>query len=393
MNTNQVFLNSKSFLYMLQTVGKVLSKRPITPIIESYLIEVKAGKVTVTGTDLQNTLRMSFAWAGGQNQADFKAILAPTVIKYLQKLDEQPVLLTYDPATYAIEICEDNGRAKYAGENHFDFPSTPQSDFALFDTTSDLFKEFNDLLKYVSGDQLRPAMTGICFTTHKERVHAVATDGHRIKLVDVTENIFLYSNDQKQDKQHFILSDKAAGILASFKFDKKELPQGVRISFRNKTENLMNEYICFAFQYDAFDIEFITRNIDERFPDYWNVIPEESQALTRYAGDKKTFLKVLDKAELFANKTTHQVRLSLNGANQISAKDNDFNNEYNGNVGGTYEGAPVEIGFNAKFFRDVINSFGDTFTLELREPNRAGVIRDGKSIAVCMPVMLHQYTK
>jgi DNA polymerase III sliding clamp (beta) subunit (PCNA family) len=85
------------------------------------------------------------------------------------------------------------------------------------------------------------------------------------------------------------------------------------------------------------------------------------------------------------------VRLSLNGSNKISAEDLDFSNEYCAEVGGSYEGEPIEMGFNANFLRDTIKSFGDTFTLEMTAPNKAAVIREGHSLALVMPVMLNQY--
>lgn len=387
MKTNEAFVNSKSFLYMLQTVGKLLNKRPAVPIIENYFIEVKEGKLTVSATDLNNTFRLSFDWDGSQKQADFKAVLAPTVIKYLQKLDEQPILLTYDAGSYSIEITDDTARAKYSGENPVDFPHTAQTDFDIFETSSALFKEFKDLLVYVSSDQLRPAMTGIAFSSHENKMYCAATDGHRVKVLNIQDDVTIYPGIKpNKEGQYFILPAKAAKILSELNFKKDTAGVIVRNGFQQIGEST-NQFVSFSFKFGAFDAEFITRVIDERYPDYWNVIPDGTQTKTSYTNqDKAKFLSVLDRAQLFANASTHQIRLSLNGKLKVSVK-----NEYCAEVDGSYTGEPMEIGFNAMFLSECINSFGNTFTLELSAPNKAGVIRDEKSIVLCMPLMLAKY--
>ena len=60
MNTNKFLFNSGAMLSALQTIGKVMERRPVVPILENYLFTVKDGILTVSGTDLQNTFRLSF---------------------------------------------------------------------------------------------------------------------------------------------------------------------------------------------------------------------------------------------------------------------------------------------------------------------------------------------
>lgn len=271
-----------------------------------------------------------------------------------------------------------------------DFPIHPQTNIELFETTSDIFKEFKDLLNYVTKDELRPAMTGIGFMQHEGNFQMCATDGHRLKFVTVPE----LKNDDKE-MQHFILNAKAANILSSLNFQPKgrgkakveTMPESVTVCSSEPSED-GDKSISFLFSYGAYDMEVITKDINERYPQYWDVIP--SKSTTQFTIDKKNFLNVLDKAVLFANKTTNQIRLSLNGSNKISAEDLDFSHEYTGEVGGTYEGNHIEIGFNGAFLKEVINSFDDV-TLEMSEPNKAAVIRKGNSLALVMPVMLNQY--
>jgi DNA polymerase III subunit beta len=395
---NKFIVNSAILLTALQYVKKVIINNPAVPILENFLFDVRNGVLTVSGSDLQNTFKV-YMRVETNKGLQFQACVPSEIIKFLSKIELCPLVITWDAETYAIQITtEDNERAKYAGENPTDFPILPQTNTELFSVTSDLFKEFKDLLNYTSKDELRPAMTGIAFITHAGAFNMCATNGHTLKLVEVPE--LADPTEQSEDgKQHFILRSTAAKILADLKFGtaKKPVVEGVTVCGEMYTTPHVDmseartflRNVSFLFTHDCLDMELTTRVIDEQFPQFWNVIPQDAQ--TKYTTDKKRFLTVLDKASLFANRTTHQVRLGLNGVNKISAEDLDFSNEYCAEVGGAYEGEPIEIGFNAVLLKSMISSFGDTFTLEMKAPNKAAVIREGNSLALCMPVMLTQY--
>lgn len=388
----------------------------------------------------------------------FQMVVPRDIINYLKKIETQPITFVYDHSTYSIEVLEDDARAKYAGENPKDFPLCPETPIQLLQTDSDIFKSFSDLLNYVSDDQFRPAMTGIAFMQHAGDFQMIATDGHRMKVVTVPElskkgprtvqtisgqtismdlqafneyrsgiekkyehfenlrmpprgkreyceripyaqkiaakyKAHLDYLDAMNEFQHFILRSKVANILSGLKFGTAKKPELEMVTIRT---NEKKANISFIFRCDGLVMEIITSNIDERYPQYWNIIPEENPDTryykpTKFTVDKKPFLKALDKAALFANKTTHQIRLSLNGKNKVSAEDLDFKNEYCAEVGGSYEGEPIDIGFNAMLLKGTVNSFGDTFTLEMTAPNKCAVIREGNSLALVMPVMLNQY--
>lgn len=365
-------------------VAKAISKHVAVPIIENYLFQVTGNRLTISGTDLQTTFKVCMGIENHEGSI-FSMVVPPTIVKYLQKLGEQAICINWDNESYRLELTDQDARAKYSGENATDFPVSPVCDFNLYNLTIDHLKEFKDLLNYTSNDQLRPAMTGICFGDYHGKYNLCATDGHRLKVVTLSE-----VSEDNTERQDFILPAKPAKILSDLKF---KTDTDIRVSVKYEDNDLCKSIVnvSFSFHYQGFECELICRSIDEKFPQYWNVIPETSDKNTFYTTDKKTFLNILDKADLFANKTTHQVRLKLSKANYLSAEDLDFKNEFNGLIGGSYTGNPIEIGFNAMFLKEVINSFGDTFTMELEAPNRCAVIRQGNALALVMPVMLNQY--
>ena len=122
------------------------------------------------------------------------------------------------------------------------------------------------------------------------------------------------------------------------------------------------------------NIKMICRLIDERFPDYDNVIPSENNI--QMSIERTDLLGALKRISIYANKTTHQVRLKITGSElQISAEDLDFSNEANERLSCEHDGEDIEIGFNAKFLIEMLtNMDSDKIKLTMSAPNKAGVI-------------------
>ena len=117
------------------------------------------------------------------------------------------------------------------------------------------------------------------------------------------------------------------------------------------------------------------RLIDARFPDYKAVIPiDNPYKLTLNRAD---FLSALRRVSIFANKTTNQVVLDINGnALQISAQDIDFSYEGKELLSCQYSGEDMKIAFNAKLMLEMVNNLdGQEIQVDLSTPTRAGIFR------------------
>jgi len=140
----------------------------------------------------------------------------------------------------------------------------------------------------------------------------------------------------------------------------------------------------------------ICRLIDGQYPNYEAVIPNENPNVLTI--DRSLLLSSLKRVSIFSNKTTHQVRLKIAGAElNISAEDVDFSNKAEERLTCDYKGEDIEIGFNSRFLIEMTNNLDcKEVKLEMSLPNRAGILRplDGYSddeelIMLVMPVMLN----
>ena len=115
--------------------------------------------------------------------------------------------------------------------------------------------------------------------------------------------------------------------------------------------------------------------------------------------DRNELLSSLKRIAIYANKTTHQVRLKITGSElMISAEDLDFSNEASERLSCDHNGEDIEIGFNARFLIEMLGNLDSKdITLQLSAPNRAGIVVPSEKdenedvLLLVMPVMLNNY--
>jgi len=369
-------VNSAYLLKQLSNINGVITTNPVVPILENFLFELEKGGLTVTASDLQTSMITELQVESKEKGSI--AVPARILLDTLKNLPEQPVTFSIDESTYSVEIISDNGRYKLSGENATDFPKVPSvsNDFTAEISSDVLSRAINNTIFATSNDELRPAMTGVYVNLGDKNTTFVATDGHRLVRYRRT--------DVKSDNGNaIIIPRKALNLL------KATLPAenaDVVVNF-----NMANAFFKFG------NIRMICRLIDERFPDYENVIPSGNNI--KMTIGRNDLLGALKRISIYANKTTHQVRLKITGSElQISAEDLDFSNEANERLSCEHDGEDIEIGFNAKFLVEMLgNMDSEQIRLTMSAPNKAGVILPAEKdkaediLMLVMPVMLNQY--
>ena len=369
-------VNSAYLLKQLSNINGVITTNPVVPILENFLFELEKGGLTVTASDLQTSMITELQVESKEKGSI--AVPARILLDTLKNLPEQPVTFSIDESTYSVEIISDNGRYKLSGENATDFPKVPtvSNDFTAEISSDVLSRAVNNTIVATSNDELRPAMTGVYVNLGDKNTTFVATDGHRLVRYRRTDV-------KSENGNAIIIPRKALNLL------KATLPA-------ENTEVVLNFNMANAF-FKFGNIRMICRLIDERFPDYENVIPSGNNI--KMTIGRNDLLGALKRISIYANKTTHQVRLKITGSElQISAEDLDFSNEANERLSCEHDGEDIEIGFNAKFLVEMLgNMDSEQIRLTMSAPNKAGVILPAEKDAaedilmLVMPVMLNQY--
>lgn len=368
-------ISSTTLLKHLQSISGVLSTSNTLPILDNFLFEIADGQLIVSASDLETTMRTTLTVEA--NEGGKIAIPAKLLLDVLKNLPDQPCTFTVDTKTFAIEIAYDNGKSKMVGYNGDDFPRTPSiENSSSIKISGDIVsKAINKTLFATGNDDLRPVMSGVFCQFTPQDIIFVATDAHKLVRYKRTDS-------EADSSSSFILPKKPLNLLKS--------------NLRGDEEVLL-EYNESNAVFTFNDIVLICRLIDGKYPNYEAVIPKENPNVLTI--DRQQFLSSIKRVSIFANKTTHQIKLKLAGSElSLSAEDIDFSNEANERLTCNYDGDDLEIGFNSRFLMEMLNNL-DTpeVRLEMSEANRAGLlmpaVKDNESediLMLVMPVMLNR---
>ena len=372
---NMKFIVSSSYLLKkLQVFGGVINNNNTMPILDNFLFELSTNSLTISASDLETTVRGTLE-VESDSQGSI-AVSAKLLIDILKTFSEQPLTFLVKENN-VIEISSTTGNYTLAYLDGEEFPrpvALPEASKVTM--LGDVLATAVQKTIFAAGnDDLRPTMSGILFQFSENGLTFVGTDAH--KLVKY-ERLDIKANDAAD----FIMPKKTLNIL-----------KGILAGSETEVTVEYNESNA-KFSFD--DMEFICRLIDGKYPNYDAVIPKENP--NKLILNRSQFYSSINRLSLFSNKTTHQVRLKIAGSSLvISAEDVDYSNKGEERFTCNYQGDDLEIGFNSKFLKEMINNLdSDEILIEMSLPNRAGLITpvDGldegeKVLMLAMPIMLN----
>jgi len=372
---NMKFIVSSSYLLKkLQVFGGVINSNNTMPILDNFLFELSTNSLTISASDLETTVRGTLE-VESDSQGSI-AVSAKLLIDILKTFSEQPLTFLVKENN-VIEISSTTGNYTLAYLDGEEFPrpvALPEASKVTM--LGDVLATAVQKTIFAAGnDDLRPTMSGILFQFSENGLTFVGTDAH--KLVKY-ERLDIKANDAAD----FIMPKKTLNIL-----------KGILAGSETEVTVEYNESNA-KFSFD--DMEFICRLIDGKYPNYDAVIPKENP--NKLILNRSQFYSSINRLSLFSNKTTHQVRLKVAGSSLvISAEDIDYSNKGEERFTCNYQGDDLEIGFNSKFLKEMINNLdSDEILIEMSLPNRAGLITpvDGldegeKVLMLAMPIMLN----
>jgi len=374
-------INSQLFLKHLSALSGVISNNNTVPIISCFHLHLEDNILTIKATDLETTMVSKIELENARVEGiDSIAIPAKLLIDMLKSLDDVPINFAVNAENYSIDISSGEGKYSLAGQNADTFPTMPEMSDTVQTSmpASVLVNAINKTAFAASTDEMRQQMSGIYCEMTPENVTFVATDAH--KLVRYRRN-----DIHSDESVNFILPRKPIMQV-------KNILNGNKEDF-DVTIDYNNTNVFFTF--DNFLI--VCRLVDGKYPNYEAAIPKNNP--NKLTVDRQTFLNTLRRVSLFANQSTHQVRLSIKERElEISSEDLEFSNKAHETIPCSYDGEPMDIGFNAKFLSEMITNLDtEQVLMELSHPSRAGIlfpINDSEEakaediLMLVMPVML-----
>lgn len=339
----QLLIGKAHLTKALSAIGKVIESRNTIPILSHFRLDATPTGLNITGTDLDieaSTFVETDVIAPGAVCVDAK-LLSDIVRK----------------AGGDISLAVDNGQLVVkSGRSRFKLATLPVEDFPEF-PTSEYDAEFEiDLAALVgpvkfaiSTEETRYYLNGVYFHSDGALAcTAVATDGHRLSR---------HRGPVLPKFDGVIIPRKAVGLL----------PDGVcRVALNASRIRIEGDGMV-----------MVSKLIDGTFPDYQRVIPTGNDRLVVFARDE--MMKAADRVVSISSEKGRAVKLSINGEAVMLAARSDVGTAED-EVAATYDGEPIDIGFNSKYLADALAVFADgPVTLALADGGSPGLLTGGNA--------------
>jgi DNA polymerase III subunit beta len=353
----------------LQIVGRGVSTRTTVQILAGVLLRAAGGKLYLSATDMEISLRVSLeaqveeegaVVVPGRLLVDIVRLLPAGEVVLESRPEEGVARLQCGSASYSLHT--------YAAE---DFPRLPEIDpETAFTVDREAFLDtIGRVSRSASRDESRPVLTGVLVRFEGGKVVMAATDSYRLSVKE-TE-----LEQGPPEELEAIVPARALAELA-------RISQGAESATLDV--GVQENQIVFG----AAGVWLTARRIDGQFPNYRQLLPEQFEAEVQLPRDE--VLDVVRRTGLLAQRKS-PLRLRFeDGELIVSAQTQDVG-EARESLPVAFAGEPLEIGFNADFLRDGLESVTDeTVRLKLISPLRPGLIHGETDdfLYLIMPIRL-----
>lgn len=370
-------VSSSTFFARLQAVSKVISAKPVQPILDNILLVAENGLLRATASDKETTMEARVELEQLEEPGRI-TIPAKSLLDILKEFPEQPLTFDINPDTRQVVIRSDRGEYSVAGESADDYPvqtALNQECNRQNVCCGMLLDGITRTVFATANDDLRPVMNCILMEMGPENFTFVASDAHKL----VRYKRFDAKTDG--DQYSLILPKKPALLL------KNILPKDdsdLRMEFNDKMA-------CFTFG----DYKMSCTLVEGRFPNYNSVIPQNNPR--KVIVEKKELYSTLRRVSVMANQASNLVKFDLSaGSMVVSAQDMDYAMAGHETINCQYEGDELSIGFKAPFVLEILSNITTDFlTIELSDPSRPGLFvpyesdnEDEDLLMLLMPMMV-----
>ena len=352
----------------VSSVIGVVDRKQTMPILGHILLETINNALKLTATNLEVQIS-SLAEASKMDSFDSIAVSGRKFYEIIRSLDSKEVELTIVKEQLVIKT----------NNSSYKISTLPGNDFPLFDNTDSsealsinqekLLTLFNKTHFSMAQQDVRFYLNGLLLETEPNKLRAIATDGHRLALSEMTI-------DKKQiNPTASIVPRKAIQELIRLLVNKEDV----------KAEIGSNS-IRFAFN----NLTFITKLIDGKFPDYNRVIPTNTEINIQL--NSQALKPSLQRVAILANEKFKGIRLETTGNSLDLSSENPEQEEANETIPLQEKIKKIVVGFNVSYLIDAVSSCeGNAVCLSLNDENSSALItspEDKDTKYVVMPMRL-----
>lgn len=355
----------------LVAVAASVPSKTTLPVLSNILVEASKDGLRLSGTDLD--IAVSTTVPASVDQEGAITLPARKLLEIVRELPSAAIRITTSGEQRVTLEC---GRSKFKllGLPREEFPAFPavRFDQAWQSSSGELQKLIGHVAFAASTEESRPILNGVLWELRPDRMRMVATNGHRLARMDVP-------------------SGSAGATQADLIVPPKALEQIRRLFGADEEVEIARSENHLGFR--TARTQIFTRLIEGPYPNYEQVIPRDNDKVA--TADKSALTSALRRMSTVASDQTHRIRLAFaNGGCKLSVQTPDLG-EAQEELTVTYEGDPLEIGFNASYLLEILKYIPtDEVRLTFKAPERACTVEPvgwddpASFLALVMPLRL-----
>lgn len=368
-------VSKKEFFDALQKVIGVVPPKTTISILTCILLDLRSGKLSLTGTDLEISITTTLDVNSSEEGS--VAIPAKILVEIVRELPDVPLNIFSD-ADNKVTIKTEKGEYKLSTQPKEDFPQISVEEGELsFQMDSGLLGRMAEQTMFaVSADELRPALTGINMELLPGEIRFVATDGHRLAKITVSNGMI--ADDVRRN---LIIPTKTLHLLLRNFEDDANV--GLQIG---------EDHIVFTLDRAV----VYSKLISGTYPNYERVLPKDNEL--RLQINRELLISSLRRVSIFSSSLTHQVRLMV-AAEEVTVRSEDieFGAEAKEVIPASFNGEWLQIGYNSNYLMDVLRHLdGEEVVFELKDATSAAILkpverREGEEVLMLlMPIRINE---
>lgn len=359
----------ETLLRPMQQVVGVVERRQTLPVLANLLVQVKAGRLALTGTDLEVEMRAET----GVDASDEGEITVPAR-KWFDLVRALP-----DGVKVEVQLKGDRV-VMHAGRSRYTLASLPADEFPTTDTIEAsetvtlpeaTLRRLMERTSFAMANQdVRYYLNGLLLDLRSGELRCVATDGHRMAMCETT-----LETKVETSRQLIIPRKGVTELLGLFDSSDGE----VTVEFSTNHVRVRRG-----------DVVFTSKLIDGKFPDYETVIPLGADKIVQV--DRGTFRNALQRAAILSNEKYRGVRLEVSpNCLRVIAHNPEQEEAFEEIEADTTVG-DIAIGFNVGYLLDALGAIEeDRVQLQLRDAQSSCLLRGAineQTQHVVMPLRL-----
>ncbi|HEV2381157.1 MAG TPA: DNA polymerase III subunit beta [Terriglobia bacterium] len=334
----------------------VVEKKTTIPILSNLLLEAANGSIRLSATDLE--LGILSKCPAKVKKDGSGTVPARRLVEIVRSLPEADVRIKALDNHWVHITCE-RSSFKLVGMARDNFPALPSVPAALASLPGSTLATLIKRTAFaVSSEESRYTLNGALLVLKPETVMMVATDGHRLAMVEHTVTVGGLSNELR------ILVPKKAMTELERLLGQSAGDAQVEVS---KDES----HLFFT----VGERILISRLLTGQFPNYEAVLPKETPRLAEI--EREAFTAAVRRVALLSDERSHAIRLRLDqGQLELFSTSGEYG-EAQEAIDAVYSQEAMEIGFNHQYILDFLNVLGEggKIRLELQDEQSAGQLR------------------